>query len=299
MSKRVLLIDGNNYLFRAAYAVQNSAKLKSASGFPTYGITGFFNILMADIVKLRPDNIVVAFDKGGAPNWRKQVYPAYKENRDAKKADPKVQEIYSQAKPLRALIKAAGFRVSARAGTEADDIIGSLAVQFSDTHKVIIASKDKDFAQLVTKNIVMLDPTTRKLITESGVVERFGVKPNQIVDYLALLGDSVDNIPGVNKCGAKTAAKWLAQCSTLKELQRNKDIMTPKLRANFEEVESHFKLTKKLLRITTDLELNTNLDNCKTPTSILDEIRFDELCDYYSLARTKRQLIQVMSTWQK
>lgn len=288
---RALLIDGSNYLFRGAFSVQ---PLTANNGMSTSGIKGFMNILIADIQVLQPTHIVVAFDKRGK-TWRKKLYPEYKANREGRQKDPRLLEIYEQAPVLRKLLRASGFRVSTRAGVEADDVIGSLAVDFSSNGlEVIIGSKDKDFAQLVNKKIKMLNPDDRTLLDRHGIHDKYGVYPKQVIDYLALLGDSSDNIPGVFRCGAKTAAVLLQKYGTLEEVQRHKSDLTPSLRKNLELVEDKFDLTRKLLKIKTDFVMNTTLDNCFKPTSIKDSEIFNELCDELALKQTKKQIEKVL-----
>lgn len=289
--KKALIIDGNNYLNRGHWG---TPPLTNSDGMQTNGILGFINILLADLEALDPNYLAVTFDKGGKPNWRKELYPDYKANREARKADAKIAEqmqmIYAQKPYLSALLRYIGIRVSSVAGQEADDIIGTLCTRFTESDVLsIIGSKDKDFAQLVSKSVVMLDAKDRTLIDVEGIKRIYGVHPKQIVSYLALLGDTSDNIPGVKGCGEKTAAKLLQEHKTLKGV--NKAVLTPKLRSNFNLVRSNFNLTRKLLTIKTDLELGTRLQDCVVPTQISDPEKFNQLCNALSLNTVKRSLL--------
>lgn len=288
----VLLCDGNNMVCRGGFA---TPPLSDINGNPTNAIKGFMNILIADIYKVKPTHVVVAWDKGGAVNWRKKLYPEYKGNRAKGSEMPQAMvDILSQTRPLRKLLKTIGIRTSCRAGVEADDIIGTLATTFSqDNYKVIINSRDKDFGQLVTDNVKMMiavGTDKRAFLDEEGIKEKFGVWPEQIQDYLVLQGDGVDNIPGVYKCGPATAAKLLTAHVDLKGVIANKALMTPALLKNFNEAQPMFKLTKKLVVIKTDIPLKTSEENCKVPIDIFDEERFSRLCHKLNLKQTEAQI---------
>lgn len=289
--KTLLLIDGNNYLYRGAFA---TPPLTSRSGQPTNAIKGFMNILLADIYKVRPSHLVVTFDKGGRRNWRKKIYPEYKANRELQPGEEPNQVIVdamAQFPTLRKLLRSIGIRTSGIRGHEADDIIGTLATMFElKGYRVIISSKDKDFAQLVNENVNMMVAESRTFLDADGIKEKFGVYPHQIIDYLALLGDGADNIPGVFKCGPKTAAKLLAEHKTLKRVIRNKHTMTPALLKNFEAVEHMFPLTKQLLKIKTDIRLKTTIANSRFPNEIVDEDLFLEICHELNLKQTAKQI---------
>lgn len=279
---RILLVDGNNYVNRGYFAVP---ALNSRSGFPTNAIKGSLNIILSDINVLKPDGVVVAFDKSRHNTWRRKLYLEYKSNRDGK--DGKVQDLYPQFKPIKKLIKALGIRTVSIDGEEADDIIATLACQYAqENHQVIISSNDKDFAQLVGSNIKLLDSKTRKTFGEQGVVEKFGVRPSQIVEYLMLLGDSVDNIPGVYKCGPKTASKLLNEYKTLKNILKNLDKLTPALRTNIENAKPKFKLTRTLLTLKKDVEHTVKRFQLREP----DVNRIDSLCEKLDLVETRRQI---------
>ena len=291
---KLLLVDGNNWLCRGHYATPT---LTTKDGTKTNGIKGFFNILLADINTIEPTHVVVAFDSKGGSKWRRELYPDYKGNRipKDKKGSQDIIDIAAQGKPLRSLLKSIGIRTSKATGQEADDLIGTIAVDFAAAgFHVIIGSKDKDFAQLVNVNINMLIPATRTLLDPEGIKEKFGVWPEQIIDYLALLGDKADNIPGVEKCGPVTAAKLLVQHETLEGIRKNKDSMTPALRKNFELVEHRFTLNKKLLKIKTDLNLLTTIESAEMPKETVNTEKFNSLCHHLNLKQTQTQIIRTL-----
>ena len=258
----VLLIDGSNYMARGFHAVKG---LSTADGFPTNAIKGFLSIVAADIKQLKPTHIVVAFDEKGKKNWRSVLYPEYKQSKARVAAREKIvregNTLSPQYAPLLAILKAAGLCVCAIPGEEADDIIGTLAVDFSaQGEDVVIASSDKDFAQLVTKKIRLMNQ--RKFIGERGVREKFGVAPSMIVEYLGLVGDGVDNIPGVQNIGPKTAAKLLNEHGSLKAVVAHRESLSSSMCNNIESHRKKFKWTLPLLTIKTDMDLGVSLEDC-------------------------------------
>lgn len=292
-----LLVDGNNYIQRAFFKVP---PLTTKDGVPTNAVKGFFNILLADIKKIRPTHIVVAFDKPSKTikNWRKEVYPEYKANRSRAKMDPKSKERWEQIsvqfKPIRLILKAMGIRVIGKEGHEADDLIGTLAVKLSRAgHNVVIGSKDKDFAQLVNNKVSMLDSEDRSLIDARRVKELYGVPPSQIIEYLALMGDTVDNVPGVVKCGGVTAAKWLNLYGSIKGIKKNKDELTPVLKANFVQTYPFFKTSLQVLKINT--EVNIKMTSESSAIGEPDVERLDQICSELSLRETHRQILVVLN----
>ena len=197
---RLVLVDGSSYLFRAYYALP---ELTSSSGEPTGAVRG----VIAMIRKLAKDyedaTLAIVFDAPGK-TFRDEIYSEYKANRESMPDD-----LREQIKPIHDIVEAMGLPLLVISGVEADDVIGTLARQATEAKReTIISTGDKDMAQLVTEHVTLVNTMTETTQDADGVVEKFGVKPEQIIDYLALMGDSVDNIPGVPKVGAKTAAKW-------------------------------------------------------------------------------------------
>lgn len=310
---RILLIDGNNYVHRGYWAVQ---PLSNSDGFPTNAIKGTLNIILKDIEELKPDRAVVIFDKGGKKGWRSEIYPEYKRSpaRVKAKSDDKYEEIKQQFKPIRQLLKAMGFRLLGKKGVEADDYMGTLATEFAEQgHEVLISTNDKDMAQLVTDSINIVTAKERELLDPVGIKMTYGVKPNQIVDYLALLGDKVDNIPGVDKCGPKTAADWLRQYGSIKDLLANVDDLLPKqemtktgkpkkmkkpsqvvLNLIEAKKKKQFKLTKKLIRLKLDVPHKVDIDNCAFGEPDLEKLK--RICDRYELKETHKQILKMLKS---
>lgn len=288
---RIFLADGNNYVNRGWHAV---APMKNSEGFPTHGIKGTMNIIMSDIRNLEPDRYIMVFDKGGKKTWRSEVYPEYKKSpsrvEGKKNADP---GLYMQYKPIRQLLKAMGIRLFGKKGVEADDLIGTLAVMFAAMgHEVLISSKDKDFASLVTKRIKMVQATSRKIIGPKDIEAMFGVKPEQMVEYLMLIGDKIDNIPGIMKCGDKTAAKWLKEFGDIKGIKANVDSMTPSIKEHFQRDKKNFKWTRRLITIKTDIKHKVTFENCAYGEP--DKDRIKRLCKRYELAQLHTQIKQLL-----
>ena len=253
--KKLLLVDGSSYLYRAFYG---SSDLRTNAGFPTGAIFGVVSMLRALILKNQPDLFSVIFDPPG-PTLRMDWYEDYKANRSKMP-----EELIIQVEPLKEIIKSLGYSLIEIPKVEADDVIGTLALQGSDKgFKVFIASGDKDMAQLVSSEVTVIDDQKNSVWDEEGVLEKFGVNANQIVDYLTLVGDSSDNIPGVPKVGPKTATKWLNEYQNLDSLIRNKEKITGKVGDNLREFEKQIPLTKRLVTILTDIDVGVDVDSLK------------------------------------
>ncbi|MCC6596177.1 MAG: DNA polymerase I, partial [Rhodanobacteraceae bacterium] len=246
MSPRLVLIDGSSYLYRAFHALP---PLSNAAGEPTGALYGVVNMLRA-VLKERPDYVAFVQDAPG-PTFRDALYPAYKATRQAMPDD-----LVAQVEPMLAIVAALGIPILRVPGVEADDVIGTLARQaHADGIEVTISTGDKDFAQLVAPGITLVNTMTNTTLDSAGVIERFGVRPEQIVDYLALMGDSVDNIPGVDKCGPKTAAKWLAAYASLDGVIAHAGEIGGKIGENLRSALPQLPLSRELATIKTDVDL--------------------------------------------
>ena len=244
---RLVLIDGSSYLYRAFHALP---PLTNSAGEPTGALFGIVNMLRATL-KAKPDYAVFVVDAAG-PTFRDDLYAEYKANRA-----PMPDDLRAQVEPMLAIVGALGFPILRIAGVEADDVIGTLATRaIAEGIDVTVSTGDKDFAQLVVPGLVLVNTMTNSMLDEAGVFEKFGVRPNQIVDYLALMGDSVDNIPGVEKCGPKTAAKWLAEHGNLDTVIANADRVGGKIGENLQKALAHLPLSRRLATIKTDVELD-------------------------------------------
>lgn len=246
----LILVDGSSYLFRA-YHVPYLQALKTADGRPTGAITGVLNMIRSLKKDYPNGNVVVIFDAKGK-TFRNDMYPEYKANRP-----PMPDDLRSQIAPLHEMIAAMGLPLLVIPGVEADDVIGTLAKQADEQGiATVISTGDKDMAQLVTPHIRLINTMTDVEMDEAGVVEKFGVRPDQIIDYLALMGDKVDNIPGVVKCGPKTAVKWLAEHGTLDEVMANAGKVKGKIGENLRDALEQLPLSYRLATIKCDVELD-------------------------------------------
>jgi len=244
---KLLLIDGSSYLYRAFHALP---PLTAADGTPTGALFGIVNMLKSSL-KENAEYIGFVLDAPG-PTFRDALYPEYKANRAAMPDD-----LRAQVEPMMAIVQALGLPVIRVPGVEADDVIGTFAVQAAkDGVDVVISTGDKDFAQLVGPHIKLTNTMTGSVSDEKRVLEKFGVRPDQIIDYLALMGDAVDNIKGVEKCGPKTAAKWLAEFETLDAVIAHADAITGKIGENLRAALPILPLNRTLVTIKTDVALD-------------------------------------------
>ena len=245
----LILVDGSSYLFRA-YHVPYLQALSTSEGHPTGAITGVLNMIKSLQKDYPNGNIVVVFDAKGK-TFRNDMYPEYKANRP-----PMPDDLRTQIAPLHEMIEAMGFPLLVVEGVEADDVIGTYAKQASEAGiETVISTGDKDMAQLVTPHVRLINTMTNVEMDEAGVVEKFGVRADQIIDYLALMGDKVDNIPGVEKCGPKTAVKWLTAYGDLKTVMDNADSVKGKIGENLRAALEQLPLSYELATIKCDVEL--------------------------------------------
>ena len=249
---RLVLIDGSSYLYRAFHALP---PLSNAQGEPTGALFGVVNMLRATL-KEKPDYAAFVMDASG-PTFRDALYAEYKAQRA-----PMPDELRAQVEPMMAIVAALGFPILRVSGVEADDVIGTLAVQgAAQGIEVTVSTSDKDFAQLVRPHIRLVNTMSGSVLdSEAAVVEKFGVRPQQIVDYLALMGDSVDNVPGVDKCGPKTAAKWLAEYGDLDSVIANAGKVGGKIGENLRAALDRLPLNRQLVTIKTDVALDGGPD---------------------------------------
>jgi DNA polymerase-1 len=243
---RLVLIDGSSYLYRAFHALP---PLTGPDGSPTGALFGIVNMLRATL-KEQPEYAAFVVDASG-PTFRDALYPEYKATRAAMPDD-----LRAQVEPMLQIVQALGFPMLRVPGVEADDVIGTLALQAcADGIEVTISTGDKDFAQLVRPGVTLVNTMSGSVLDPAGVVAKFGVRPEQIVDYLALMGDSVDNIPGVDKCGPKTAAKWLAEHGTLDAVIAKAGEFSGKIGENLRAALPRLPLNKTLVTIKVDVAL--------------------------------------------
>ncbi|MHA6206076.1 DNA polymerase I [Dyella soli] len=243
---KLILIDGSSYLYRAFHALP---PLSNAQGEPTGALFGVVNMLRATL-KARPDYVAFVSDAPG-PTFRNALYDQYKANRP-----PMPDDLRAQVEPMLEIVGALGFPILRIGGVEADDVIGTLAEQaHAQGIEVEISTGDKDLAQLVRPGIHLVNTMTNTTTDTAGVVEKFGVQPSQIVDFLALTGDTVDNVPGVPKCGPKTAAKWLAEYGSLDGVMAAAEKITGKIGESLRAALPQLPLSRELVTIKTDVPL--------------------------------------------
>ena len=281
MSKPTLvLVDGSSYLYRAFHAMP---PLTNAGGEPTGALLGVLNM----IVKLTHDfpeaQLVIVFDAPGR-TFRDDLFEAYKSHRP-----PMPDDLRSQIAPLLAILKAQGLPLLRISGVEADDVIGTLARRAAaQGHPVIISTGDKDMSQLVNESITIVNTMTNTRLDRAGVKAKFDVWPEQIVDYLALVGDASDNIPGVPKVGPKTAAKWLAQYQSADGIVAHAAQIEGKVGENLRSGLETLALSRKLATLDTDVQLPLTLEDLKPQP--LDSAQLQELYTRYELRAFLRQL---------
>ena len=259
--KRLVLIDGSSYLYRAFHALP---PLTNAAGEPTGALFGVVNMLRATL-KEKPDHVAFVVDAPGR-TFRDDLYPAYKANRP-----PMPDELRAQVQPMCEIVHALGIDILRIEGVEADDVIGTLAVQGADAGmEVTISTGDKDFAQLVRApgldggSIALVNTMSgSRLDSDAAVAEKFGVHAGQIVDLLALMGDAIDNVPGVEKCGPKTAAKWLGEYGSLDGVIAHAGQIKGKIGDNLRAALERLPLNRQLVTIKTDVALDS------TPSSLV------------------------------
>jgi len=247
-ARKLILVDGSGYLYRAFHALP---PLSNSKGEPTGAILGVLNMLNKMIKEESPDRIAVVFDAPGR-TFRDDLFEQYKAHRPAMPDD-----LRSQIQPLYDTVAAMGLALLRVPGVEADDVIGTLAKQGAASgYEVLISTGDKDMAQLVGPNIGLINTMSNTRLDRAGVKAKFDVFPEQIVDYLALIGDSSDNIPGVSGVGPKTAAKWLLEHQTLDALIANAAKIGGKVGENLRNELAILNLSRKLATIDTALTLS-------------------------------------------
>ncbi|MEE8197427.1 MAG: DNA polymerase I [Acidiferrobacterales bacterium] len=266
-NKRLILVDGSSYLYRAFHAMP---QFTNSRGEPTGAAYGIVNMLRKLLAEYDPAHIAVVFDAKGE-TFRDAIYADYKANRP-----PMPEELSAQIEPIHAIVRATGLPLLMIEGVEADDVIATLAVRAAkDGMDTLICTGDKDMAQVVDDRINLIDTMSDTYYDRQAVVEKFGVPPERINDYLALIGDTVDNIPGVPKVGPKTAAKWLQQYDSLDEIIVHADEIGGKVGENLRASLKQLSLARELTTIKRDVPLDKAPKELKREQP--DETRLREL----------------------
>ncbi len=270
-NEQLILVDGSSYLYRAFHAIRD---LSTSKGQPTNAIYGVINMLRRLIKDFQPKHMAVVFDAKGK-TFRDDLYDQYKANRS-----PMPDELREQIEPLHNLINAMGLPMLIIEGVEADDVIGTLAKQSAEAGMdCLISTGDKDMAQLVNKHVTLMNTMDNTTMDSQGVVDKFGIPPELIIDYLTLMGDSSDNIPGVPKVGPKTAVKWLNQFGSLDEVIVNADNIKGKVGENLRDFVEQLPLSRQLATIKCDVELPVDPQNLVIESADTEKLKtmFSEL----------------------
>lgn len=266
MIKRLIIVDVSNFICRAFYAIK---PLHSPDGIPTNAVYGFYSMMLNLIRDYQPTHMFLAKDtKGGG--FRKEIFSEYKANRAEGHSDLTPQFLL-----IDELIDRMGLVSFGKVGFEADDVIGSVCTQWKDSFdEVLIATGDKDLLQFVGGNIKVLDTMKRKIYSSDDVVKKMGVRPDQVVDFLSITGDTSDNIPGFPGIGTKGAIKLLNQYDTLDGIIMNKDLLTGKktIEAFTEHLEKGL-MSRQLVQIITNIELPYKPEDTKYAFELTEELK--------------------------
>ncbi len=270
----LLLVDGSSYLYRAYHAMPN---LTGPGGFPTGAIHGFIAMLKRLRADVNAEHAACVFDAKGK-TFRDDWYPQYKANRS-----PMPEALVQQIEPIHEAVRLLGWPVLELPGIEADDAIGTLAHRAAQTgHRVVISTGDKDLAQLVNERVTLINTMSNETLDGPGVMAKFGVPPTAIVDYLALVGDTVDNVPGVDKVGPKTAVKWLTEHGSLDAVVAAAERIGGAVGENLRRSLDWLPMARKLVTVVTDCDLSTQVRGWPSLDALaLREVDRDALLDFY------------------
>ncbi|RQS24552.1 DNA polymerase I [Burkholderia sp. Bp8998] len=284
--KTLLLVDGSSYLYRAYHAMPD---LRGPGGEPTGALYGIINMLRRMRKEVSAEYSACVFDAKGK-TFRDDLYADYKANRPSMPPD-----LALQVEPIHGAVRALGWPLLMVEGVEADDVIGTLARE-AEQHgmKVIVSTGDKDLAQLVTNHVTLVNTMTNETLDRDGVIAKFGVPPERIIDYLALIGDTVDNVPGVEKCGPKTAVKWLAQYDSLDGVIEHAGEIKGVVGDNLRRALDFLPLGRKLVTVDTACDLAPHLESIEASLKSDGEAR-DLLRDIFARYGFKTWLREVDS----
>jgi len=271
----LLLVDGSSYLYRAYHAMPN---LTAPDGFPTGAIHGFIAMLKKLRADIGAEHAACVFDAKGK-TFRDDWYPAYKANRS-----PMPEPLVQQIGPIHEAVRLLGWPVLELPGIEADDAIGTLARRAAESgHRVVISTGDKDLAQLVNDRVTLINTMSNEMLDVPGVAAKFGVPPERIVDYLALVGDTVDNVPGVEKVGPKTAVKWLSEHGSLDGVVAAADRIGGAVGENLKRSLGWLPTARKLVTVVTDCDLSSQVPGWPALDALaLAEVDRTALLDFYN-----------------
>ncbi|MBP0592127.1 DNA polymerase I [Paraburkholderia sp. LEh10] len=282
--KTLLLVDGSSYLYRAYHAMPD---LRGPDGGPTGALYGIINMLRRMRKEVTAEYSACVFDAKGK-TFRDDWYPQYKANRPSMPDD-----LARQIEPIHIAVRALGWPLLMIEGVEADDVIGTLAKRAEARGmNVIVSTGDKDLAQLVTDHVTLINTMTNEKLDREAVMGKFGVPPERIVDYLSLIGDTVDNVPGVEKCGPKTALKWLTQYETLDGIVAHASEIKGAVGDNLRRALDFLPMAKKLVTVETDCDLTEHVNSFEGTLATRPEAR-EELRDVFTRHGFKTWLREV------
>src|SRR5210317_705507 len=275
-----VLIDGSSYLYRAFHALP---ALTNAKGEPTGALHGVLTMILKLLREEQPAHIAVVFDAPGK-TFRDEMYADYKATRP-----PMPDDLRAQVQPILDAVEAMGLPLLRVEGVEADDVIGTLCAEAEDQGlQVLVSTGDKDLAQLVTDKVTLINTMNDSRLDRDSVKAKFDVYPEQIIDFLGLVGDSSDNIPGVPKVGAKTAAKWLNLYDSAEGIVEHGEEIKGKVGESLRDNVDSLNLSRELATIRTDVELDVGIDDLTAGDGDPDALR--KLFSHYELRALLRQL---------
>lgn len=260
----IILVDGSSYLYRAYHALP---PLTTSKNHPTGAIKGVISMIKKILIDHPESPLAVVFDAKGK-TFRHDMYSEYKANRP-----PMPEDLIQQIEPIHKIISLMGIKLIMVSGVEADDVIGTLAEQARQKKlDTVISTGDKDMTQLVCKNVSVVNTMSGELLDESGVLKKFGVEPAYITDYLALIGDKSDNVPGVDKVGPKTAVKWLQEFGDIEGIKNNAESIGGKVGENLRASLDTLDLAHELVKIKTDVELELGIEDLEVGEPSTEEL---------------------------
>ena len=288
-NKTLLLVDGSSYLYRAVHALPD---LRGPGGVPTGALHGVVAMMKLLRKQFPAEHAACVFDAKG-PTFRDDWYPEYKAQRA-----PMPEDLAAQIEPIHEAVKLLGWPVLMVPGIEADDAIGTLArVAAQSGHQVVISTGDKDLAQLVNASVTLINTMSNERLDIPGVVAKFGVPPERIIDYLTLMGDTVDNVPGVEKVGPKTAAKWIAEFGSLDGVIAAAPGMKGAAGENLRKALAWLPQGRRLVTVVTDCDLGGHVLGWPVLDALaLKEVNVPALREFYTRYGFKTWLKELDAT---
>jgi len=286
MKDKLFLIDATALLYRAYFAFIRNPLINS-KGMNTNAIFGVVNSFLSFVHKFEPQHIIVSFDRK-APTFRHEMTETYKANRP-----PMPDELIHQIEPVKRFFTDMGLPEISQDGLEADDILATLAYKFKDQYEIIIITGDKDYSQLVQEGITLFDPIKDKMIDREAVISKYGITPEQFVDYLAIVGDSSDNIPGVKGLGPKGAESLLKEYQTLDNVYANLDKLPDKVKEKLTTDKDNAYLSRELAQMVLDAPIKLPSVEA-THFQMQDLEKASQLLEEYEMLTLKKRMLNLL-----